>query len=153
MHSRQSLQTFKAILAQAGLTLEGLAAAQGFDLMLDFYLNQRADDCPPENGGDMLLYQWGRTTIMSDDWLFNLDLTRQFVLGEGYDDDIWQLSLHYHFPQTEVLKSVPSGDKWCPKPHPRAVEYFKGFIQSSAAYRAVAGLTPVKVVLDYFNAG
>ena len=100
----------------------------------------------------MLLYQWGMR--YEDGEFFELDLTRQFILGgNAEDENIRQLSLTFKFAATEALRAIGSGDKWCPNPRPRGVDYFEGFVRNSAAYRAVSELQPAVVELDYFNAG
>ena len=46
-------------MADAGFTLDRLAVADGLALTFEFHRKERADDCPPQSGSDMLLYQWG----------------------------------------------------------------------------------------------
>jgi len=85
---------------------------------------------------------------------FELDMTRQLILGgDSEDENIWQLSLTFKFAPTEALRAIQSGDKWCRRPRPQAVDHFEGFVRASEAYRAVSDLEPTGVELDYFNAG
>jgi hypothetical protein len=126
-----------------------LRLEHGVALIIAFYRDRRAEDCPPDCDGDMLLYQWG----VYGDGLFELDLTRQFVFPAAEDDDIWQLSLSFKFPPSEALKALGSGNKWCHEIRRRAVDYFEGYIKNSDAYRAVTALDPLKTDLIYFNAG
>lgn len=153
MKAQEAQETFERLVVDGGLALDGLALPQGLAAMFRFYRNQRAEDCPADADADMLLYQWGMSRG-EDSEFFELDLTRQFILGgNSEDENIWQLSLTFKFAPTEALRAIEPGDKWCPGPLSQAVDYFEGFIRESAAYRAVSELKPVRVELDYFNAG
>jgi hypothetical protein len=153
MNAHAAQETFERLLAEAGLALDGLTVPQGLAALVAFYRNQRAEDCPADADGDMLLYQWGMSRG-EDGEFFELDLTRQFILGgDSEDENIWQLSLTFKFVPTEALRAIESGNKWCPRPRPRAVDYIEGFVRESAAYRAVSESKPARVELDYFNAG
>jgi hypothetical protein len=150
MKAHESRWTLEQQITRSGLTLERLQVHEGFAFMFEFYRLQRADGCPPENDGDMLLYQWG---TYGRDECFELDLTRQFIIGDAEDENIWQLSLTFKFASTDKLLTLGSGSKWCHEIWPRAVDDFEQFVRESEAYRAVAGLRPLKSELDYFNAG
>ena len=153
MNAHAAQETFERLLAEAGLALDGLTAPQGLAALVAFYRNQRAEDCPADGDGDMLLYQWGMSRG-EDGEFFELALTRQFILdGDSEDENIWQLSLTFKFAPTEALRGIESGNKWCPRPRPRAVDYFEGFVHESVAYRAVSESKPARVGLGYFNAG
>jgi hypothetical protein len=153
MNTHDTQEMFERRLAGAGLTLDGLTVPQGLSAMLAFYREQRAEDCQSGADGDMLLYQWGMSQG-EDGEVFELDLTRQMILdGDSEDENIWQLSLTFRFAPTEVLRAIDSGNKWCPRPVPRAVDYFEEFVSKSTAYQAVSELKPVQVELDFFNAG
>lgn len=117
--------------------------------MLAFYRDRRAEDCPT----DSLLFQWGTYTWREDSESFEFDITRQFIIGEADDENIWQLSLTFKFPPSDRLRSLGHGNKWCPRPRPQAVDYFGNFIRESAAYQAVHEQPPAAVELDYENAG
>ena len=125
--------------------------------MFAFYRTFRANDCMADASGDMLLYQWG-----INEWgmpqdeagdFFELNITRQFILDGDEDDNIWQLSLTFKFAPNDALRAFGRGNKWCPRPRPRAVDYFEGFVRQSQAYQAVAEVESNKSELDYFNAG
>ena len=121
--------------------------------MFAFYRNQRVEDCPADADADMLLYQWG-VSRGDDGDVFELDMARQLILdGDSQDENIWQLSLAFRFAPTDALRAIQSGNKWCPRPKPQAVDYFERFVRESEAYRAVSDMEPMEVELDYFNAG
>jgi len=152
MLASESLPVLERLIADARMPLGRLTPAQGLPLVLDFYLNQQAQDAPPEEDGDMLLFQWG-TRDRSDTELFELDLTRQFIIGSAEDENIWQLSLTFQFLPTDERRRLRSGSKWCPSPNPGSVDHFDRFVRETAAFQAVAVLEPDAVKLDYFNAG
>ena len=153
MNAHAAQERFERLLAEGGLALEGLTVPQGLAAMFAFYRNERAEDCPADAAGDMLLYQWGMSRG-DDGEFFVLDMTRQFILdGDPEDENIWQLSLRFSFAPTEALRAIESDHKWCPRPRPRAVDYFEGFVRESEAYRTVSDMEPMRVDLDYFNAG
>jgi hypothetical protein len=151
MKGNSTREAFQRLLDEGGLALDRLTVLEGLGLFFAFYRNQRAEDCAADTDCDMLLYQWG---IVNDDKLFEFDITRQLIIGgDCEDENIWQLSLNFKFTPTDILRGIPSGNKWCRRPRPQAVDYFEGFVRESAAYLAVHDTLPLKVSLDYFNAG
>lgn len=153
MNAHAARETFERLLTEEGFTLERLTLPQGLAAMFAFYRNQRAEDCPVDADGDMLLYQWGMSHGDEGD-RFKLNLTRQFILGgDSEDENIWQLSLTFQFAPTEALRAIPSGNKWCPRSRPQTVDYFENFVRESEAYRVVCNMESVRIQLDYFNAG
>jgi hypothetical protein len=153
MNAESAKELFEAQLIAAGLKTDYLTVAQGFAAMFAFYRNIRAADCPADAGGDRLLYQWGMTGDNEGDF-FELNLTRQFILnGNSEDENIWQLSLTFTFSPNETMRAMVTGNKWCPRPQAKAVDYFEGFVSESQGYLAVAEVDPIKTELDYFNAG
>ena len=96
---------------------------------MGFYCESRAIDAVPlEDDGDMLLYQWG-TYDWGDSSHFEVNLTRQFILQDGEDQDIWQLLLTYCFPPQEVSIPKTSGERWCH--NPSDVPSFSDFVLNS----------------------
>lgn len=146
MKSSDALKRFNQLLAARGTEIANLSVRDGIEAMLAFYRNERADDCSLDDDGDMLLFQWG-----TYDWgrgpELELDITRQFVTGDGEDDGIWQLSLTFFFPQSVIA----SGDRWCHSPV--EIDDFASFVRSHGAYAAVAQAAPVRVELDFECAG
>ena len=153
MNAQAARETFERLLAEGGVAVQRLTVPQGLAAMSAFYRNQRVEDCPSDADGDMLLFQWGMARGDDGD-VFELDMTRQLILGgDSEDENIWQLSLTFKFAPTAALRAIQSGDKWCPRPRPQAVEYFEEFVRASEAYRAVCEMESMGVELDYFNAG
>lgn len=153
MKAHHAQEAFESVLLAGQRRYEGLTVAEGAAAVFAFYRTQRAEDCPSDADGDMLLYQWG--LVQEDEGShFEFNLTRQFILGgDSEDENIWQLSLTFTFEPTQALVELGSGNKWCPKPRPQAIDYFERFVRESATYRAVCEMTPRNVTLDYFNAG
>lgn len=118
--------------------------------MLAFYGDVRAEGCDLAHDGDMLLYQYGTW-----DWgkgrHFELNITRQFIVEGGEDEDIWQLSLTFVFAPSPALQAVRSDNRWCHSPDGR--DELRTFILATPAY-TIAVATPIlRVDLNYGCAG
>ena len=112
--------------------------------MLAFYREVRAKGCDIASGGDMLLYQW-RTRDWGDSKHFSLDISRQFILADGEDEDASQLSLTFVFVPGPRLEALGAGNRWC-----RTLEEeddLRAFILSSPAYAAAAKMPISRVAL------
>src|SRR5262245_4806221 len=101
-------------------------------------------------GQDMLLFQWG-----TYDWgqgpRFELDMTRQFLVGPGEDEDIWQLSLTYRFEPSEALRTLGAGNRWCHKL--AELPEFDAYVEASPSYTKLARDPFASAELDYECAG
>jgi hypothetical protein len=99
---------------------------------------------------DMLLFQWG-----TYDWgtgeHFAFNLTRQLIVGDGEDDDIWQLSLTFEFELDNELRALRGGNKWCGS-LPELPE-FREYVHRSAAFTTCGERQIRRTVLDYGIAG
>src|SRR5262245_12746457 len=106
----QALEAFRAFLAARGLDETTLSVRDGFDTMLHFYRDVRANACPFEQDGDMLLFQWGTYLTLHPDQLMdeasNLNVTRQLIPEGAQDDDIWQLALNFDFEPIGELRAL-----------------------------------------------
>lgn len=109
--------------------------------MVEFYRAERAEGYPgPEQ--DRLLFQWGTYEGESGEH-FELDISRQFSLDAGDDNDVWQLSLTFYYIPAANLRAVGEGSHWC-----RGLEEiasFEKFIRNSPAMKIV-GVTAAKTV-------
>ncbi len=153
MNANQAKQKFEILINNAVPSLIDLTVDRAVTLMLDFYRHERADDCELANDGDMLLYQWG-TYDWGEGKSFEFDLTRQFIVDDGTeDDDVWQLSLTFKFLPTNDLVSKDTGNRWCNNPDPASINEFETFIRNSAAYEAALAEKRESICLEYFNAG
>ena len=133
-------------LAARDQRVVGLSVPDGVDAMLAFYRDVRADGCDAARDGDMLLYQWG-----TYDWgqgrHFELDITRQLILADRDDEEIWQLSLTFFFVPSSALHALHAGSRWC-----HSVEDchdLRTFILSSPAYTTSTAAAILRVDLDY----
>jgi len=132
----------QAVGSMADLTLE-----QGVRLMLDFYRNARAEGCPLEEDGDMLLFQWG-TYDSGGGKSWQCDITRQFIESESEGDDAMsQLAFTFHFPPSPQTAAIKAGNQWCGSPEELAE--FESFIQGTEAYQASRASRPATVSLQY----
>ena len=90
-------------------------------------------------------YDWG------DGDHFELDITRQFIFGDGEDEDIWQFHVTFRFAPTEELTKLASGNRWC-----RSLEGLRGFtpfVREHPASVAVGSRTDGVASLHYECAG
>ena len=109
--------------------IESLPIEISFQLMMDFYRDFRSRDLLSlEEGGDMLLFQWG-IFDWGDGPRFEIDLTRQFNLPDGDDSSYMQMHLVYRFHVIEELSNLGSGDKWCR--HPQQLPAFHTLVHGS----------------------
>ena len=82
---------------------------------------------------------------------FECDITRQFIMSGGEDDDIWQLHFAVRFRPTAELSAIGWGNRRC---HSRdELDPFTSFVLGSQAFRAVADLQDGEVELDCECAG
>jgi hypothetical protein len=124
--------------ARRGEVESALLPSTAVASMIAFYRDVRAEECDLEADGDMLLFQWG-----TYDWgqgpRFEFDITRQFIVGDGGDDDIRQLHMTFRFESDEFLRSLVAGDRWCRTP--QGLADFTSFIEGHPAYHAVGSRT------------
>ena len=137
------------MLKAKGLGLQVLQLAEGLELMLDFYRNQRVEGLDLEDDGDMLLYEWGCV-----DWgtgeSFQVSLTRQFMDATG-DDNLRQLELIFKYEPTATLRTLGGSNRWCESPED--IREFLTYIESTAPYLTVGKLKPSEVILEMRKAG
>jgi hypothetical protein len=150
MKPRDAKAQFEAFLATRAQRVAVLTPHEGVKSMLDFYRTIRAERCKIEDDGDMLLFQWG-TYATSNGERFNYDITRQFIVEGGADEDIWQLGLTFVFTPAPELVSLGNGNRWCSSPD--ELSSFEQFIRSHPASAAVASRNEGQVKLTYDCAG
>jgi hypothetical protein len=145
--AKADLETFLAGRAQR---VSGLKPAEGIASMCAFYREVRADDCDLATDGDMLLFQWG-----TYDWgrgpRFEVDITRQLIVGDGEDGDIWQLHLSFRYRPTDDLGALGRGNVWCQSPAELAT--FSAFVDKHPVLGALADGRDAEVTLEYEQAG
>lgn len=147
MKPEDAQEDFEQRIEESGTDLSDLTLAQGVRLMLDFYRDTRAEGCSLDDDGDMLLYQWG-TYDWGEGKHFQVDITRQFMMGEDADDEaISQLSFTFLYLPSDFHDSLGEGNEWCSSP--TEVAGFESFIQKSAAYQAVKDKPTEGVELDF----
>jgi hypothetical protein len=114
---------------------------------MSFYLEVRAKHCVVETEGDMLLFEW-QTHDHGKGETFHLEFTRQFIQPGNEDDDgMSQLYVRLHYPVTDALRALGSGEHWCETPD--EAEAFHEFVHASEAYRAVVEMSPAEVELEW----
>jgi hypothetical protein len=145
MNPSESKSRFEQFVAGSGGSVTKLTAADAIRHMLAFYRQVRALDCPLNEDGDMILFQWGAYNFGQGD-TYRYDITRQFIMsGSDGDDGMSQLSLTVHFAVTEALRALKKGNRWCSSPS--QADEFEQFIRSHQVTAIVASLTPTRTTL------
>lgn len=79
----------------------------------------------------MLLFQYG-CYDWGDGEMFQVDLTRQFIVADEVDDDaISQLHFTAYFEPDDDLRAIGSHARWC-ESHDEVAEFKKEILSSSA---------------------
>jgi hypothetical protein len=150
MKAKNVKKEFLRFLAARGESLPKMTPSRAVEAMLSFYQDVRAEECNLAGNADMLLFQWG-----THDWghgdHFELDITRQFIFGDGEDEDIWQFHVTFRFAPNEDLAQLASGDRWC-----RSLEDLPGFtlfVREHPASVAAGSRTDGVASLHYECAG
>jgi hypothetical protein len=146
MNPNRAKEEFEAFLSRRGSPPISLTPKKGVDAMLEFYRSIRADGCNMEEDGDMLLYQWGVYETSAGE-RFTYNITRQFILESGEDENFWQLGLTFAFPPTGELSALGCGDRWCTSLDELAG--FEAFIRTHAATAAVSSRSDGRSTLIY----
>ncbi len=146
MQPSESEARLEQFISDSGGTFAALTGADAIRYILTFYRDIRADDCPLDEDGDMLLFQFGAYDFGQGE-TYRYDITRRFILsGSEGDDGMSQLSLTVHFTVTDALRAL-KGNRWCSSL--AQMDEFEQFIRSSPATQAISTLKPLKVTLDW----
>jgi hypothetical protein len=145
MKPRAAKTRFLKRLEAVGLSLDALTPAAGVEAMLAYYAEERADGCPLDEDGDMLLFQWG-THDWGDGPAFEVSIVRQLIAAGDEDEEPRQLDLRFRLAPPAGA-ATPGGSRWCASPDELAA--FRRFIARSAALAAVGALVPASVELRY----
>jgi len=147
---RSALERFVSV---RGGDLSSIDAATAVDVMISWYESERVDDVVGfEDGGDMLLFQWGTDDVWGKGPTFKYNLTRQFIRAdEEGDDAIWQLSVTLHYPPNDQTEALGMNHRWCP--HPAAANAFRTSIEAAEATVLACRTTPSRVEIWFALAG
>jgi hypothetical protein len=144
MKPRAAKSRFLKRLGTSGLALDSLTPAAGIEALLAFYEEDRAEGCPIDEDGDMLLFQWG-----TNDWgngpTFEVNITRQLIASED-DEEPRQLSLTFRF-KPPIGARVREGNRWCESPD--GIVEFRRFLRNSPALKALGKKAPDSVELRF----
>jgi hypothetical protein len=124
-------------------SLYSLTPRAGVEAMLAYFAEERADGCPLEEDGDMVLFQWG-THDWGDGRAFEISIVRQLIVGD--EEEPRQLDLRFRFAPAAGV-SAGEGNQWCESPN-RLAE-FRQFVSETPALKAVGDLTPESVELRF----
>jgi hypothetical protein len=130
----------------------GLENASLNDLILSviqFYTDCPASSVSDDAWADMLLFQYG-CYDWGDGEMFELDLTRQFIIVDEEDDDaISQLHFTAYFKIGGDLRAIGSHDRWC-KGHGE-IDEFRCEILNSPAFILTAERHRAKTIVTWEN--
>ncbi len=143
MKPRAAKTRFLKRLEAAGQSLEALTPAAGVEAMLAYYAQERADGCPLDEDGDMLLFQWG-THDWGDGPAFEVSIVRQLIAADDEEDEPRQLDLRFRFAPAAGA-SAGEGNQWCESPD--RLPAFRRFVTTSPAFKAVGSLSAEVVEL------
>lgn len=146
MDPNNAKERLEEFIGSSGASFSSLSPSAGIELMLDFYRDERAEGCPLESDGDMLLYQWG-TYDWGNGESFEFNITRQLICSDGEDDDIQQLSLTFKFVPTSLPSDLGEGNRWCQMPD--ELPAFRKFIEESPPYVALGQTRAAEVILEF----
>ena len=144
MHLSSIEARFLNFLDENNEVLEKLTPSKGISLMLDFYRNERVDNCPLDQDGDMLLFEWG-CSKNGDDELFFCMIVRQLIATDAADDEIYQLQLAFFYIPTEEFRHYGKKNHWCATPD--QLEEFQSFIHTSPPFLSMQSIQPVTIKL------
>ena len=151
MHTGNAEQALRRFAVAAWVDPANVNAGQLFDTMTAWYERERAEDVAVEEGGDMLLLQWG-TYDWGNGEMFEFDVTRQLIAAAAVDDDaIWQLSWKLLFPPSAATAALGDGNRWCG--HPIMLDSFRSITCSSEVMRLVDSHNAVRAELTYGETG
>jgi hypothetical protein len=137
---------FERFVAESGAVVSEFKPIDAIRLMLDFYLQERAEGCDVKADEDMLLFQWGTHEWGKQGRFFEFSLARQLTDNEAEEgEQTTLLSLTCYFPPTAELEALKTGSKWCASPDELAG--FEYYIGNTPAYKAVGKLRPENVAL------
>jgi hypothetical protein len=145
MKPRAAKTRFLKRLEAAGLSLDTLTPTAGVEAMLAYYAEERADGCPFEGDRDMLLFQWG-IYDWGDGPAFDVDITRQLIVADHKEKELWQLRLAFLF-EASVGATAGERNRWCASLDELAE--FRQFVTESAALKVVGQKPPASVELRY----
>jgi hypothetical protein len=138
-------QSETAFRKRLGGPIEGVTPRRVLEAMFAFYAEQRAEDVDIDEDGDMLLYEWGVYRFTGPE-SFQIGIVRQFCVID--EDEPYQLHMTLLFAPPDAYRQLEDGNKWCHSPE--ELPAFREFVESSAAFKAVADTNPSRVEL-YFE--
>ena len=119
-------------MQQRHITLDPAALPELVDAVLAFYQTMPASNLLNEPEADMLLFQYG-TYDWGEGENFEFDITRQFIMADGEDDDAMsQLHCTVKFKPTRDLRAIGAANLWCKTKQEMAA--FRSAILGSPAY-------------------
>lgn len=145
---------FRARLAEAGVNTRHPTAAdvqRAWEVMYLFAAEEPVRGTIDEDG-DALLAQYGSYSWNGPE-TFDIDLTRQVILGEEGDDDIFQLSCTFTFAMTDRLRGIEIDNAWSMDSPSLAAFYSEAMRMPGFVAVREIGADPLKFESSYGGAG
>ena len=148
MKPSDSAEALDNHLQRAG-GLESASLGDLISAVIRFYTDCPASGLSEDANSDMLLFQYG-CYDWGDGEMFEVDLTRQFIVADEIDDDaISQLHFTAYFEPDDELRAVGSHDRWCVN-HDEVAE-FRNEVLNSPALALTAKRHRAKARVDWEN--
>ena len=148
MKPSDSAEALDSHLQRAG-GLESASLGELILAVIQFYTACPASGLSEDASSDMLLFQYG-CYDWGDGEMFEVDLTRQFIVADEEDDDaISQLHFTAYFEPDDELRAVGSHNRWCMS-HDEVAE-FRNEILNSPALALTAKRHWAKARVDWEN--
>ena len=135
---------FEKYLSERRLSVEQVDAENALVAMAGFYLDVRADKVDMEQGGDMLLFDWG-TYEWDDGPRFQYCVSRQFIL-DGEVPQCWHLALTLYYDSDSRTLTLDAGQRACPSF--ADLDSFMAFVDGAPATRYARRRHPSGIRLD-----
>ena len=112
MKPSESAEALDSRLQRVG-GLEGASAGDLISAVIQFYTDCPASGLSDDASSDMLLFQYG-CYDWGDGEMFEVDLTRQFIVANEEDDDaVSQLHFTAFYEPDDELRAIGSHNRWC----------------------------------------
>ena len=135
---------FEKYLSERRLSVEQLDAENALVAMVGFYLDVRADKVATDEGGDLLLFDWG-TYEWEDGPRFQYCITRQFMLP-GEVAECWHLAVTLYYGSDGRTLALDAGERACASF--ADLDAFLTFVDGAPATRYARRHDPSAIRLD-----
>jgi hypothetical protein len=109
---------FERFATERGAVMASLDPASALGLLVDFYIEVRAEDADTYDGSDAISVEWG--ALGGTDDLFSYTLRRSFYVDETAPEDadygIWSLEINFVYRPNDETAALGLGSVRCEDP-------------------------------------